>query len=112
MVRYIPILTSEDKQWLMALKINTKNPKTYTFTSFLFNKTLELQDRHRISMLVQDRADMFTNFELDNDGQLVFTRFARTGNGEYLTHVSFVMKGPASDTFAIRDVGASDQYSG
>ncbi len=102
-------IESEDKQWLMALKINTKNPKTYTFTSFLFNKTLELQDRHRISMLVQDRADMFTNFELDNEGQLVFTRFARTGSGEYLTHVSFVIKGPAADTFAIRDIGASDR---
>jgi hypothetical protein len=101
--------TSEDKQWLMALKINTKNPKTYTFTTFLFNKNLELQDRHRISMLVQDHADMFTNFELDNEGQLVFTRFARTGSGEYLTHVSFVIKGPVADTFAIRDVGASDR---
>src|SRR5579863_9041596 len=26
-------IESEDKQWLMALKINTKNPKTYNFTS-------------------------------------------------------------------------------
>ncbi len=60
-------------------------------------------------MLVQDHADMFTNFELDNQGQLVFTRFARTGSGEYLTHVSFVIKGPDADTFAIRDIGASDR---
>lgn len=102
-------ITSEDKLFLMALKINTKNPRNFTFTSFLFNKGLELQDRHRISMSIQDHADLFTNFELDNEGQLVFTRFARTGNGEYLTHVSFVIKGPQSDTFAIRDVGASDR---
>ncbi len=102
-------IVSEDKQWLMALKINTKNPKTYTFTSFLFTKSLVLQDRHRINMLVQDHADMFTNFELDDQGQLVFTRFARTGSGEYLTHVSFVAKGPDADTFAIRDIGASDR---
>ena len=92
-------IVSEDKQWLMAIKINTKNPKTYNFTTFLFDKNLELQDRHRIPMLVQDHADLFTNFELDNEGQLVFTRFARTGNGDYLTHVSFVSKGPQCGYF-------------
>jgi hypothetical protein len=102
-------IVSEDKQNLMALKINTKSPKTYTFTTFLYNKNLELQDRHRLPMMVQDHADIFTNFELDNEGQLVFTRFARIGSGDYLTHVSFVTKGPTADTFAIRDIGAGDR---
>jgi hypothetical protein len=102
-------LVSEDKQYLMALKINTKNVRTFTFTTFLFNKDLLLQDRHRLPMVIQDHADMFTNFSLDNEGQLVFTKFARTGNGEYLSHVSFVTKGPLSDTFSIRDVGASER---
>jgi hypothetical protein len=102
-------IVSEDKEWLMALKINTKNPKNYVFTSFLFDKNMELKDRHRISMLLQERGDMFTNFELDNEGQLIFTRASRTGSGEYLTHVAFVTKGPVSDTFAIRDIGASDR---
>ena len=35
-------LYSEDKQYLMAVKINTKNPKTFIFTTFLFDKNLEL----------------------------------------------------------------------
>ncbi len=100
---------SEDKQQLMALKINTKNPKTYVFTSFLFNKNLDLQDRHRLTMMVNDHADQFTNFEIDNDGQLVFTRFAHSNNGIYISHVSFVSKGPLSDTFSIQDIGASDR---
>ncbi|HEY8733938.1 MAG TPA: hypothetical protein VIL90_05185, partial [Puia sp.] len=96
-------------QRLMAMKINTKNPKSFSFTTFLFNKNLELLDRHHIPMLVQDHADLFTNFELDNEGQLVFTRFARIGNGDYLTHVSFVTKGPQADTFAVRDIGSADR---
>jgi hypothetical protein len=102
-------VVSEDKQHIIALKINTKNPKNFTFTTFLYDKNLELQDRHRISMQVQDHADIFTNFELDNEGQLVFTRSARMGNGEYLTHVAFVTKGPQSDTFAVRDIGAGER---
>jgi hypothetical protein len=100
---------SEDKQHLMAVKINTRNPKTFIFTSFLFDKNLELLDRHRIPMLVQDHADYFSNFEVDNEGQLVFTRFARLGSGDYLNHVAFVSKGPQADTFAIRDIGANDR---
>jgi hypothetical protein len=99
---------SEDKQKIMAIKINTRNSKNFIFTSFLFDKNLELLDRHRINMQVQDHADYFSNFEVDNDGQMVFTRFARLGSGDYLNHVAFVIKGPQADTFAIKDVGAND----
>jgi hypothetical protein len=102
-------LVSEDKQWLMALKINTKNLKTYTFTTFLFNKNLELQDRHRLPMPILDHADMFTSFGVDDEGELGFVKSARTGSGEFLSHVSFVTKGPLSDTFAIHDIGASER---
>jgi hypothetical protein len=101
-------IVSEDKQRIMAIKINTRNPKTFIFTSFLFDKNLELIDRHRIPMILQDHADYFSNFELDNEGQMVFTRFARMGSGDYLNHVALVIKAPLSDTFAIRDVGAND----
>ena len=100
---------SEDKKYLMAVKINTKNPKNFVFTTFLFDKNLELVDRHRMPMTVQDRADYFSNFEVDNDGQLVFTRFARMGSGDYLNHVAVVSKAPKADTFSIRDIGASDR---
>ena len=102
-------VVSEDKQRLMAVKINSKNPKTFIFTTFLFNKDLELQDRHQINVMIREHGEMFTNFDLDNDGQLVFTRFARLGSGEYLSHISFVTKGPQADTFAIRDFGESDR---
>ena len=102
-------IVSEDKEHFMVMKINTKNTRTFTFTTFLYNKNLELQDRHRLPMQVQDHADLFTNFELDNEGQLVFTRYSRTGSGEYVTHISFVTKGPQADTFAIRDIGANDR---
>jgi|KBSMisStandDraft_5_1062788.scaffolds.fasta_scaffold07569_4 hypothetical protein len=99
---------SEDKQNLMFIKINTKNSKNYLFTSFLYNKNLELVDRHLIPVENKDHADIFTNFELDNEGQLVFTKFARVGSGEYITHVSMVTKSAKSDTFAVRDFNTSD----
>jgi len=102
------LVVSDDKQYVMALKINTKNPRSYIFTSFLFNKEFDLLDRHRMFMDVHEHMDMFTNFELDNEGQLVFTRFARSNSGEYISHISLITKAPQADTFAIRDIGAND----
>jgi len=102
-------IVSEDKERLMALKINTKNQKEYTFTTFLYDKNLELIDRHRLPLQIQDHADMFTSFDVDNEGGLVFTKFARTGSGDFITHVALVTKAPLADTFAIRDVGTSER---
>jgi len=100
---------SEDKQQLMILKINSKNQKTYVFSTFLFNKNLELQDRHRINLQVDERNTMFTNFELDNQGQLIFAKYISGSNGEYVTRVSLVTKSALSDTFSIRDLGVGDR---
>jgi hypothetical protein len=101
-------IVSEDKQYLMILKINSRNPRDYVFTSFLYNKDLELQDRHRINVDVGDRNTMFTNFALDDDGQLVFAKYISSG-GEYVSRVSLITKAARSDTFSIKDLGAGDR---
>ncbi len=100
---------SEDKQQLMVLKINSKNPKNYVFTTFLFNKNLELQDRHRINVQMDDRNNLFTSFALDNEGQLVFAKYTSSSNGEYVSRVSLITKSAKSDTFSIKDPGAGDR---
>jgi len=101
---------SEDKQHIMVFKINSKNPKDYLFTTFLYDKELQLIDRHRINMMMDEKNDMFTNFLLDNEGQMVFAKFQKNNsNGDYISKVAMVTKGPTSDTFAIRDIGAGDR---
>jgi len=104
------IVYSEDKQHLMVFKINSKNPKNYLFTTFLFNKQLELIDRHRIDVTMEERTDMFSNFFLDNDGQLVFAKFQKSsGTAEYISKVFLMTKGPLSDTFSIKDIGTNER---
>ena len=88
---------SEDKQRIMVFKINSKNPKSFLFTTFLFNANLELLDRHRIYMPMDDRDDSFTDFSLGNDGDLVFAKFLKNGSGDYISKVNMVTKGPTSD---------------
>ncbi|HTQ28192.1 MAG TPA: hypothetical protein VMI35_08695 [Puia sp.] len=104
-------LFSEDKQRIMVFKINSKNPKDYIFTTFLFDKQLELIDRHRLNLAMDDKNDVFNGFLLDNDGQLVFGKYYKSSGtgGDYVSRISLISKGPVADTFSVRDIGTSDR---
>ncbi len=98
---------SEDKQKIIIFKINSKDPKNFLFTTFLYNSQLELLDRHRLWLPMDDRNDYFTDFALDNDGNLVFAKFYKSSNNEYISKVHFVTKGATADTFSVKDAGTS-----
>jgi hypothetical protein len=102
------LVVSENKQHFMILKINSKNPHLYTFTTYLYDKDLQLVDRHRISLPMEDRDDMFSDFALDNEGQLVFSRFAKNASSEYVSRVYLVTKSATGDNFSVMDIGASE----
>ncbi len=100
---------SEDKQRIMIFKINSKNPHSFLFTTFLFDSNLSPLDRHRIYLPMEERNDLFTDFQLDNDGQLVFGRYMRSGSNDYITRVALVTKGPIADSFSVKDIGSGDR---
>jgi len=101
---------SEDKQKIMVYKINSKNPKNYIITTYLYSNQLELIDRHRIELPMMENRDMFSNFLLDNEGQFVFAKVTKnSAYGDYISKVALITKGPTSDTFSIRDVGTNDR---
>jgi hypothetical protein len=99
---------SEDKQKIIIFKINSKNPKNFLFTTFLYNAQLELLDRHRLWLPMEDKNDFFTDFVLDNDGNIVFAKFLKSSSNDYISKVAFVTKGPTSDSFSIKDAGTAD----
>jgi hypothetical protein len=103
------VIYSEDKQRIMAFKINSKNPRNYLFTTFLFDSRLELIDRHRINMVMEERNEMFTNFLLDNEGEFVFGKFLKNSGSDYISKVSLVTKAPLSDTFSTKDIGTNER---
>jgi hypothetical protein len=102
-------VVSEDKQRIMIFKINSKNSKSFLFTTYLFDADLKVLDRHRIGLPMEERNELFTDFLLDNEGQLVFGRYQRSGSNDYITKVALVMKGPVSDTFSINDIGSGER---
>ena len=100
---------SEDKQKIMIFKINSKNPRNFLFTTFLYDAGLQLIDRHRIYIPMEERNELFTDFQVDNDGQLVFGKYLRSGSNDYVSRVALVTKGPTADSFSVKDIGAGDR---
>ncbi len=101
-------LYSDDKSKVMVFKVNSKNPDNFIFTTLLFNNNLESQYKHRMEMAMHERNDHFTDFYLDNEGNLVFGKFIRKGGGESISDVYMVTKKSSEESFAMRDIKASD----
>ena len=103
------VISSDDKQKIMLFKINSKNPRNFLFTTFLYNQQLELIDRHRLNLAMEERNESFTDFLLDNEGTLVVAKFLRSNSPDYVSKVSLVTKDPAADNFLIKDIGNGDR---
>lgn len=100
---------SDDKQKLMIFKINSKNPNNFLFTTFLYNNDLQLQESHRLYLPMEERNDYFTDFLLDNQGGLVFGKFAKRSGNDFITNLKLVSLKPGDKDFNIVDLTAGDR---
>jgi hypothetical protein len=106
--RIYSVITSEDKSKIMIFKINSKNKKRYMFTSMLMDQNLMLLKKSRLSLEMQDRDDMLNEFHLDNDGDLIFSKFERV-NREAIDNAFFVIKYAQADSFSMHPL-KSDKF--
>ena len=103
------VISSEDKSKLMVFKINSKNKKMYMITTLLFNDNLELQKKTRLGMPMDDRDDYLGEFQLDNAGDMVFSKFARVNN-ENIGNAQMVIKYAQADTFSFTNLGLEKTF--
>jgi hypothetical protein len=102
-------LYSDDKSRIMLLKINSKNPKNFIFTTMLYDKDLNLMARNEMPLALEERNDYFTDFQLDNDGGLVFGQYTRRGN-DYITNLRLITKSTYAREFSILPVDLGGIY--
>jgi hypothetical protein len=108
--RIYSVLSSEDKNRLIVFKINTKNKRNYMITTLLFDGQLSLLKKSRLSMPMEDRDDDYLNeFQLDNDGDLVFTKFNRV-NRENIGKAAFIIKHAQADSFMVKELNLEKTY--
>lgn len=103
------VLSSEDKSKIIVFKINSRDKKMYLITTLLMNDKLELMKKSRLSMPMKDRDDYLGEFQLDNDGDLVFSKVERLNN-ENIENAAFVIKYAQADSFSINDLQLGKTY--
>jgi len=103
------VLSSEDKNKIIVFKINSKNRKNYLVSTLLMDNQLTVLKKSRMNMPMEDRDDYLGEFQLDNDGDLVFTKFDRVNN-ENIGSAAFVIKYAQADTFAVKELNIEKTY--
>jgi hypothetical protein len=97
-------ITSEDKSKVMVFKINSRNRSRYLITTVLFNNQLELQKRNTFVIPMDDfREDYLNEFNVDNDGDMVFTKYTRGAN-DAITRAQLFWKAALADSIVTVDI--------
>lgn len=95
---------SENKQQIMIFKINSRNQKNFLFTTLLFDVNMNLRYKHRMHLDMHERNDYFTDFLLDNEGNLVFGKFLQKNGGDYIAKLDLLIKPADVETFQIHSL--------
>lgn len=93
-------IMSEDKSKLLVYKINSKNKSLFVVSTALFDKDLALIKRSRFSVPMEEFRDYLDEFNVDNKGDFVFTRFNRLSS-ETINKADLFYKSADTDTAQI-----------
>ncbi|HWB25430.1 MAG TPA: hypothetical protein VG738_08110 [Chitinophagaceae bacterium] len=93
------IIISDNKKYILAFKINNASGANTTITTLLFNNNLQLQHTSVLFAPLEDGVDYFTDFDVDNEGDLVFIRKNEAaGKLEMAKKTALVIKEAYSDS--------------
>jgi|GEM_PF-59252 len=98
------IINSEDKQRIMSYKVNSKDDKLHIVTTVLFDKNLSLLHKTRIGIQMLDRNDFLSEFQLDNDGDLIFVKPSGTAQNDNINKVVMFTKAANADEVSFIDL--------
>ena len=74
----------------------------------LFNAEMQLQNKHHLSIAMEERNDYFTDFLVDNDGDMVFGKFVRKNGSDYISNLQLITKKAGEEKFTFRDLDHKD----
>lgn len=103
------VISSEDKSKIMVFKINSRNKERYLVTTNLFDDSLRLLKRSTLTMNMEDHNEYLDEFNVDNSGDFVFTKFYRQNN-DNISRAAMVIKPANADSFFIKDLDIEKKY--
>jgi len=102
------LITSENKEKLMVIKVNKRNPKFNLVTSLLFDKNLTLIHKTVSSIAVAKGKEFLSGFELDNDGDLVC--YYATGQTDNINKLTMLTKAALEDNYVFTEIPVNGIY--
>jgi hypothetical protein len=100
---------SEDKQKVLIYKIQKKNEKLYLST-LLFDNQLVLQKKSRFTLDFDERSEVLNDLQVDNQGNIIFTKGYKPANRDYFNELELVTKSVQQDTLNIIKVALDKKY--
>ncbi len=104
------VVYSEDKQKIIALKVNTKSEKRHIVTASLFDKSLTKISKTRTIVPMLDDRDFLTEFNIDNDGNLAFIKAVGTNQNDNIGKLSLATKTPMEEVINFYDLPIDKMY--
>lgn len=106
------MISSDDKERIMAFIVRKKaGYGDYHIFSFLLDKNLRLLRKKENLLSVPDAGDELFNFQLTNNGNLVFEVIGRGGmDNNYIVTAGLVALYPGSDTLHMMPVPLQGHY--
>jgi hypothetical protein len=99
---------SDDKKKILIFKINNRNQSNFRITTLLFDNQLSLQQKVTMDMPMEERNEYFSDFLIDNEGELFFAKFIRRGNDQ-ISDISMVSKKPSDTAFVMVPVFTNER---
>ncbi len=93
------VLSSEDKSRIIVFKINSRDRHQYKLATALFDDKLNELKRSRMAIDMEERNDYLGEFNLDNAGDLVFTKYYRS-NADNISNGYFIIKYAQADSLS------------
>ncbi len=99
------VINSEDKQKIVVVKISKpEEEKTNTVTTTLYDRQLHLLKRSVLSIPMKERNATLSEFQVDNEGDLVFVKSNGSGQSEIISSVKLITKPALEDTTGVNEV--------
>ena len=100
---------SEDKKKLLVYKMLEKDNKLHLVTK-LYNAELNLLDSNRAVFNYNDRKDIYSSFQVANDGTIFYTKEVKSGARESVSQLEVVFIKPGTHEFTTTAIDLQKKY--
>ncbi len=104
------VIYSENKQKIISLKVNNKNDKVHILKTVLFDKELNQINQSFISIPIPEKHGFLNDFQLDNDGDLVFLRSVGNSQNSNISKLTLMIKPAMSENIVENDIKINNLF--